>query len=153
MSFTGRGNKCLWCVGLHFPSVVSRNCFAFSRSVIFFRGAVIHSAPVFIRLLCPLLLSLVQGGETLDASLFMTTPRNCALSALALVMSVFSRDSSSFRFAKKEWIWSFLEGFVPSSWVLRRQLVSRQHIRHILFWNILDLGWFGVIWVYPCRVF
>jgi hypothetical protein len=87
---------------------VDRNFLLFSLSTILVIGVVIHSVPVFTRLACPVALFFRCGLASLEAILLICTPKKKALSALALVIRVFSLDSSSLRVCRKACIFALI---------------------------------------------
>lgn len=90
-------------LGLQIPSFSSTkplSAIFFIRSLI---GAVIHTLPVDILLSISLYL-IILAVPRLEATLLIWIDRNFALWDLALVMSVFSSESSSFSPLRRSWI-------------------------------------------------
>ena len=89
-------------LGVHLPFLRTMNPLSSSFCTISNIGADIHRLPVGTLLLRPL--STLYCVLLLDAILLMKVPKNFALFSLALVINVFSTDSSSLMFAKKSLI-------------------------------------------------
>lgn len=108
-SFMGRAVSCLWGRGFHwFLLVMESIFFSFRRFVISFMGADIQRLPVLTLCVRPRQLRPSLVKPTLDAVLLMNMPRNLALSALVLVISVFSSDNSRSSVSRNSWISFFI---------------------------------------------
>lgn len=86
---------------------ITRKPLPFNLSKIFGIGAVIQVEPLTMDFLC-LPIRETGAGTLLDTALLIRTPRKEALSALALVTSVFSKLSSNLSLLRKEPISSLI---------------------------------------------
>lgn len=142
MSRVGRGVRFEKDCGSHLLLVSFRNFLSVSFLMISGMGIVIQRLPVLILRVGPLsfLFPLMITALLLELILFIYTPKNLALWALALVIRVFSIDSSNFRVIKN----SFIESLRLEASLLDPHRPINQSSAYLTYWKFGPLLGFGI---------